>query len=175
MAARRAGARRLHEPDGQGPPEVTQLEGPLDSADSAIVRYLQEDGRRSYRKIARSLGVSEATVRWRVRRLTESGVLRIVAVADPFRLGYEVLAFILLSVAPGAREQVINTLVSWPEVTYVSSCTGRADIYIQVVCRDHDHLWDLLSTRIPATGGVTDTETFMELKMHKVSYIYPAC
>ena len=150
-----------------------QLEGLLDDLDGSIVRYLQEDGRKPYREIARLLGVSEATVRWRARRLTESGVVRIVAVADPFRLGYRVLAFVLLRVAPGAQHRVIEAITGWPEVTYVSSCTGRVDIYMQVVCRDHDHLWDLLSNRIPAIGGVVDTETFMELKMHKVSYHYP--
>ena len=68
---------------------------------------------------------------------------------------------------------MIKALTAWDEVTYVSSCTGRADIYMQIVCRDHDHLWELLYQRIPAIGGVKETETFMELKMHKVSYGYP--
>jgi len=161
---------QLVEPDA----ENGQASVLLDDLDSAIVRHLQEDGRRSYREIARSLGVSEGTVRWRARRMTESGVLRVVAIADPFRLGYRVLAFVLLRVAPGAQHCVIDALTSWPEVTYVSSCTGRVDVYMQVVCRDHDHLWDLLANRIPAIGGVVDTETFMELKMHKVSYCYPS-
>jgi Lrp/AsnC family transcriptional regulator for asnA, asnC and gidA len=68
---------------------------------------------------------------------------------------------------------VIDALTSWDEITYISSCTGRADLYAQIVCRDHDHLWELLYERMPAVGGITASETFMELKMHKVSYIYP--
>ncbi len=146
----------------------------LDRIDQAIVSQLQEDGRRPYRDMARELGVSEGTVRWRVRRLLESEVVRIAAIADPFRLGYRVLASILLRVAPGDLERVVDMLVSWPEVVYVSSCTGRVDIYIQVVCRDHEDLWELLATRIPAIGGVMDTETLMELKVHKLQYVYPA-
>ena len=146
----------------------------LDEVDREIIRHLQEDGRRPYREIARALEVSEGTIRWRVRRLTDSGVLRIVAVADPFKLGYQMLAFVLISVDPGAHERVIEQLVAWPEVTYVSACTGRYDVYIQVVCRDQDHLFELVSTRIPAIGGVVRTETFPELKMHKVAYYYPA-
>ena len=146
----------------------------LDELDSGIVRALQEDGRRPYRQIARALGVSEGTVRGRARRLMASGALRVIAVADPFQLGYRVLAFVLLRVTPGEQARVIETLGSWDEVTYVSACAGRIDVYIQVVCRDADHLWDLLSARIPGIGGVLETETFMELKMHKMSYVYPA-
>jgi Lrp/AsnC family transcriptional regulator, regulator for asnA, asnC and gidA len=144
----------------------------LDDLDAAIIRHLQEDGRRTYREIGRDLGVAEGTIRFRARRLTESGALRIVAIADPFRLGYRVLAFILLRIEPGQLQRVTDVLVSWNEVTYVSSCTGEVDTYIQVVCRDHDELFELVSDRIPKIGGVTRIETFMELKIHKISYDY---
>jgi Lrp/AsnC family transcriptional regulator, regulator for asnA, asnC and gidA len=146
---------------------------PLDETDRAIIGLLQSDGRMPYREIARQLGVAEGTVRLRANRLMRSGALTIVAIADPFRLGYRVLAFTLLRVAPNRQQPVIDALASWDEITYISSCTGRADLYAQLVCRDHDHLWDLLYERLPAVGGITSSETFMELKMHKVSYIYP--
>jgi Lrp/AsnC family transcriptional regulator for asnA, asnC and gidA len=145
----------------------------LDETDRAIIRLLQHDGRLPYREIARQLGVAEGTVRLRANRLARSGALTIVAIADPFRLGYRVLAFSLLNVLPDRQQPVIEALTSWDEITYISSCTGRADLYAQLVCRDHDHLWQLLYERMPAVGGITASETFMELKMHKVSYIYP--
>jgi Lrp/AsnC family transcriptional regulator for asnA, asnC and gidA len=145
----------------------------LDEIDQELVRQLQQDGRRPYREMARSLDVSEGMVRWRVRRLQESGALRIAAIADPFRLGYRVLASMFLRVSPSELERVIETLVSWPEVVYVSSCTGRVDVYIQVVCGSHEDLWELLAQRIPGIGGVIETETLMELKVHKLQYVYP--
>jgi Lrp/AsnC family transcriptional regulator for asnA, asnC and gidA len=145
----------------------------LDETDRAIIGLLQHDGRMSYREIARQIGVAEGTVRLRATRLMRSGALTIVAIADPFRLGYRVLAFTLLNVIPDRQRPVIDALSSWDEITYISSCTGRADLYAQLVCRDHDHLWELLYERMPAVGGITGSETFMELKMHKVSYIYP--
>ena len=145
----------------------------LDEVDREIVRQLQQDGRRSYREMARSLEVSEGTVRWRVKRLQDTGALRIAAIADPFRLGYTVLASMFLRVSPGELERVIDTLVGWQEVVYVSSCTGRVDVYIQVVCRSHEDLWELVAQRIPAVGGVLETETLMELKVHKLQYVYP--
>jgi Lrp/AsnC family transcriptional regulator, regulator for asnA, asnC and gidA len=146
---------------------------PLDEIDAEIIRLLQQDGRMPYRAIARELGVVEGTVRLRVDRLFESGTLTIAAIADPFQLGYSVLAFSLLNVVPERLQQVIDTLVAWDEITYVSSCTGRADLYVQIVCRDNAHLRELLHQRLPSVGGITGSETFMELQMHKVSYVYP--
>ena len=55
----------------------------FDDTDRAILRALQEDGRRSFRAIARGVGVSEGTVRTRVRRIEEAGALRILAFVDP--------------------------------------------------------------------------------------------
>lgn len=145
----------------------------LDETDTKILSLLQLDGRAPFREIARELGVSEGTVRSRVNRLQSEGVLNIAAIADPFKLGYSVMAFTLISVHVGFQQSVIDALTPWDEITYISSCTGRADLYIQLVCRDHDHLWQILTQRLPSVEGVTDAETFQEIKMHKVSYVYP--
>jgi Lrp/AsnC family transcriptional regulator for asnA, asnC and gidA len=172
-------AARSPQENGSAGPEPTTAasttgsEQRLDGLDSKIINLLQQDGRMPYREIARQLGVSEGTIRFRANRLFQSGALTVIAIPDPFRLGYRILAFALLKVVPERQEHVINTLTTWDEVTYVSSCTGRADIYMQIVCRDHVQLWELLYPRIPAIGGGKETETFMELKMHKVSYTYP--
>ena len=145
---------------------------PLDRYDREILRHLQEDGRRSFREIARGLGVSEATVRARFRRLEESGVLRILAFADPFRLGGSVLALVFARVEADAHERVASTLASWPEVTYVSSLLGRADLYAQVICRDNEALWGLVGERLRTVEGVLETETMIEMKVHKFTYEY---
>lgn len=144
----------------------------LDDVDRGILRLLQEDGRMPYRQIARELGVSEGTVRIRASRMQESGALNVIAIADPFRLGYSVLAFVLIKVEPGAQDRLVEELTALDESTYVSTCIGRADLYMQLVCRDNEHLHELLHRRIPALGGIRDLEAFMELEMHKVSYRY---
>ncbi|WP_336793500.1 Lrp/AsnC family transcriptional regulator [Gordonia malaquae] len=144
----------------------------LDALDHSILSMLQADGRMPYRQIAREVGTSEGTVRARVGRMQSSGVLNIVAIADPFRLGYNVLAFVLLRSRSADHGRIIDELTSWTETTYVSSCVGSADIYMQIVCRDNAHLGTLLHSRLPAIDGVESVETFVELKMHKVSYTY---
>jgi Lrp/AsnC family transcriptional regulator, regulator for asnA, asnC and gidA len=145
----------------------------LDQLDRAIISHLQEDGRRPYRAIARSLGVGEATVRFRATRLQEAGLLRFLALADPFALGYAVQASVLVRVTPTAHGEVARTLSEWPEVMYLSSCTGSADLYMHIICRDHEDLWQLLAERLGSVEGVVGTETFMELHVHKARYVYP--
>ena len=147
--------------------------GDLDDLDMAIVSELQIDGRRPYRAIARSLGVAEGTVRFRAKRLQQDGVLTVMGFANPYRLGYAVMASLLLKVVSSEHHRIIETLSGWPEVMYLSSCAGRADLYLQVVCRDHEDLYELLTERIPAVEGITDTETLLELRVHKAKYVYP--
>jgi Lrp/AsnC family transcriptional regulator, regulator for asnA, asnC and gidA len=146
----------------------------LDDIDAAIVRELQEDGRRPFREIARTLELSERTIRTRVRRMQDEGVLRILAFADPDRVGRSVLAMVLVRVEVDAHEQIVRTLAEWPEVSYISSLLGRADLYLQVVCRDNDTLWQLVTQRLRALDGVLETETSLEVKVHKFAYSYPA-
>lgn len=148
-------------------------DGSLSAVDSKILSLLQLDGRMPYREIARQVNVSEGTVRSRVRRLEAAGVLTIAAIADPFKLGYSILMFCLLNVELGHRQGVIDELEKWHEITYISSLTGRSDLYVQMVCHDAKHLWEVLYERLPRVQGVTNVETFQEIKMHKVSYVYP--
>jgi DNA-binding Lrp family transcriptional regulator len=88
----------------------------LDELDRAIISQLQEDGRKPFRAIARSLGVAEGTVRFRATRMQEEGALHILALADPFALGYAVQASVLVRVTPTAHGDVAETLAAWPEV-----------------------------------------------------------
>lgn len=146
----------------------------LDDIDRGILGELQEDGRRPFREIARTLGVSERTVRARVRRMQDAGLLRFLAFIDPQQLEHSVLALLLLRVEADAHDRVVDTLTSWPEVSYVSTLMGRADIYAQVICRDNDALWHLVTQRVRSLAGVLETETMMEMKVHKFAYAYPA-
>jgi Lrp/AsnC family transcriptional regulator for asnA, asnC and gidA len=158
-------------PAAAEPPDDAPAPG-LDELDRAIVAQLAEDGRRPYRAIAKDLGVPETTVRFRARRLQREGVLTILAFLNPLKVGYSVLASVLLRVEPDAHNRVVEALKAWPEVKYMSSCAGFVDIYTQIACRDHEDLWRLLSERIPAVGGVKETQTLMEIKLHKLEYMY---
>jgi Lrp/AsnC family transcriptional regulator for asnA, asnC and gidA len=145
----------------------------LDALDRAIISQLQVDGRRPFRAIARDIGVAEGTVRFRVNRLQHEGMLQIVAFANPFPLGDAMQASVLIRTRPSAHSAVAHTVASWPEVMYVSSCAGSADLYMHVVCKDHDEMWRLLGERLGSVEGILGIETFTELRVHKTRYVYP--
>jgi Lrp/AsnC family transcriptional regulator for asnA, asnC and gidA len=141
----------------------------LDSVAKGIIEQLQQDGRRSYAAIGKAIGLSEAAVRQRVQRLTEAGVVQIVAVTDPLQLGFERQALIGLKTT-GDVNTLADTLADIPEVDYVVITAGSFDVIAEVVCEDDDHLLQLLSTQIRSLDGVVATETFVYLKLRKQLY-----
>ena len=145
------------------------MQNEFDDIDRAILHELQDDGRRSFRAIARSVGVSEGTVRTRVRRIEDTGALRILAFVDPSRLGHSVLAGVLVRCDTESHEAFTEIVVAMPEVTYASSLLGRADFFLQVICADNDALWDVVQ-RVRAITGVRETETVLEMQVHKFTY-----
>jgi len=141
----------------------------LDDVSKAIIARLQTDGRAAYSAIARDIGLSEAAVRQRVQRLLDSEVLQIVAVTDPAQVGFDRQAMIGISVR-GDLTPVQEALSKLPEVAYVVLTAGRFDLLVEVVCADDDHLLDLLTAQIRTIDGVTETETFVYLKLAKQRY-----
>ncbi|MFN3338012.1 MAG: Lrp/AsnC family transcriptional regulator, partial [Thermomicrobium sp.] len=97
---------------------------PIDDLDRSIIRLLQEDSRMPSAEIARRLGVAERTVRARINRLVQDGVVKLVAIVNPGALGYDVTADIFLEVEPGRLEEVAEQLVAMEEVAYVGLTTG---------------------------------------------------
>ncbi|MDQ8702594.1 Lrp/AsnC family transcriptional regulator [Streptomyces sp. LHD-70] len=140
----------------------------LDDLDRAIIAELEQDGRRAFREIARSLDVSEGTVRSRFRRLEESGVLKITAFADPGRFSQGRLAQIFLRVAPDHHDAVVAALCACVEISYVSTTLGRADVFAQVLVADDRDLWEFLHRRVRPLEGVTDVESVLEVAVHKL-------
>ncbi|GAA4109267.1 Lrp/AsnC family transcriptional regulator [Nocardioides fonticola] len=145
----------------------TRLE--LDETSKAIIEQLQQNGRRSYAAIGKAVGLSEAAVRQRVQRLTDSGVIQVVAVTDPLQLGFSRQAMIGLKVS-GPLEPVADAVADLPEVDYVVITAGSFDLLLEIVCEDDDHLLEILSSRIRSIPGVVSSETFMYLHLRKQTY-----
>lgn len=141
----------------------------LSTLDKRIVEHLQADGRRPFTQIATEIGVSEAAVRSRTNRLIERGILQVVGVADPGKLGFQ-QALIGIRCEPGRLVAVADALAALPEVDYVVVTTGRYDILIEMVSEDNEGLLRFLTDRLPAIDGVRDTETFTYLRLVKQTY-----
>jgi Lrp/AsnC family transcriptional regulator for asnA, asnC and gidA len=138
----------------------------LDDVSKAIIEQLRQDGRRSYASIGKVVGLSEAAVRQRVQRLTETGVVQIVAVTDPLQVGLTRQAMIGLR-ASGDLEKLADAVAALPEVDSVVVTAGGFDLLCEVVCEDDEHLLDVLNGKIRALPGVQSTETFVYLRLRR--------
>jgi len=142
--------------------------GGLDAISRSIIEQLQQDGRRSYAAIGKAVGLSEAAVRQRVQRLTDSGVMQIVAVTDPMQVGFTRAAMIGIGVR-GDLQRAVEAVEALPAVTYAIVTAGQYDLLAEVVCEDDEHLLGVLSD-IRQIPDVTKTETFVYLKVRKQTY-----
>lgn len=141
----------------------------LDDVSKAIIEQLQADGRRSYAEIGKAVGLSEAAVRQRVQKLTDSGVMQIVAVTDPMQLGFYRQAMVGITVT-GDTTVVAEALSRLKEVDYVVLTAGSFDILAEIVCENDEDLIELLNKQIRNIEGVRSTETFVYLKLQKQFY-----
>lgn len=144
----------------------------LDQTDFEIVRELQEDGRRAFREIARNVNVPEATVRTRVKRLQELGILQILAFTNPSKLGHAKLALLFVDVDPQDHDRTVDNLGRWSEVSYLSTTLGGADLCVQVLCRDDEGLF-ALQQKVRALPGVREVRMMHEVKVHKIRFTIP--
>ena len=142
---------------------------PLDEVSKSIIEQLQQDGRRSYAAIGKAVGLSEAAVRQRVQRLSEGGIMQIVAVTDPLQLGFDRQAMVGICV-DGDIQPVAEALSALEEVIYVVMTAGSFDVLCEVVSADDKELLELVAGRIRAVPGVRTTETFMYLQLAKQTY-----
>jgi Lrp/AsnC family transcriptional regulator, regulator for asnA, asnC and gidA len=142
----------------------------ISELDKGIIEQLQSDGRRAYTRIAADLGVSEAAVRARTNRLIERGVLQIVGVTDPLKLGYDQMALIGVRCEGADLLTAADAIAELPEVIYVVVTAGAFDLLVETVCRDNASLLAFLTEKLRRVPGVVATETFVYLRIVKQSY-----
>jgi Lrp/AsnC family transcriptional regulator for asnA, asnC and gidA len=142
----------------------------LDDTDRAIISYLQYDGRMPYTKIAAELGLTEGGIRRRVKKMIEGGSLQIVGVVKPHDIGLEETGMIGVTVEGRPIDDVAEEISKLPEVTYLFQAAGEFDLFIEIYCRDRKHFVSFLNRELQQIPGVRGTQTFLILKMYKLSY-----
>lgn len=145
----------------------------LDRLDRQIIAALARDGRISYRELGRMLDVSEGTVRLRMARLQDEGLLRVTVVGSPLALGVGMYVMILLKVVPGRVRETADVLVKFPNVRFVGLSFGPADILIQSLHKDIGDLHHFVTEIVPkAAPAVTSTETIQLAEVMKSSWTW---
>ena len=142
----------------------------MDDLDRKIIELLQVNGRASNARIARDVGVSEGTVRRRLRRLVQDEIIRVVAVPDPDKMGYNTVALIGIQADPDKIDDVAERLAELSETQYVSMTTGSFDIFMWVALPNSEELGNFLRRKVGITPGIRRTETFVNLAIRKKGY-----
>src|SRR6478609_965138 len=141
--------------------ETQSMARTVAAASLTIIRLLQRNARISYAELSRATGIPESTVRRRMERLQQRGVIEFAMLSDPARLGYDLRAMIGLKIELQRLEEIATTLRAMNEVTFAGFVTGNFDVVIQVVVRSQEALVDFLTNRLARIDGDNSTETFV--------------
>jgi Lrp/AsnC family transcriptional regulator for asnA, asnC and gidA len=144
----------------------------LDDLDKALTSMLQEDGRRSFAEIAKSLDQSESTVRFRYKRLVERGVIRnVIALVNPRAVGLNESAALFIKANTLKLDDVLRDLSSLKEVPHIYQFTGDYDAIAIIMGRDVDDLNSIVR-RVKSIPGVVDVTMMLTLRVMKSDVKY---
>jgi Lrp/AsnC family transcriptional regulator for asnA, asnC and gidA len=144
----------------------------LDKVDCQMIHLLQKDGRMPNNAIAQALGISEFTVRRRMKRLLDSGVINIVAVANPIDLGFEIAGNLKIKIDLKKTDSVLKKLKKIDSLIWVALTTGGTDIDVDFVTRSLKEFHELIFKKISKIDGVISTETSLMVDLVKDEYAW---
>ncbi|KQR91938.1 transcriptional regulator [Chryseobacterium sp. Leaf180] len=136
----------------------------LDAIDREIIYMLVDNSKTSLAHIATKVGISTTAVHQRIKKLENAEVIEsTISILNPRKIGYKVVAFVSVSlVQPSYYNEVIELLQDVNEVVEAHYTTGNHSLFIKVICRDNEHLLDVL-TKIQHIKAIEKTETFISL------------
>ena len=138
----------------------------LDGIDKIIIRYLLEEARTPIQILAKACGISGAAIHQRLKKLENTGVISgSQIILNPKVLGFNTIAFIGIYLDKAIRNpEAVQQLKNIPEVVECHYTTGNWSIFVKLLCRDNEHLMQLLNKNIQSIEGVSRTETFISLQ-----------
>jgi Lrp/AsnC family transcriptional regulator, regulator for asnA, asnC and gidA len=146
--------------------KINQLQIEIDGIDKEILRDLMTDARKPILQIANKIGISGAAIHQRLRKLEDAKVIsgsRLIV--NTKVLGYNTMAFVGVYLdKASSNSEAVKELKKIPEVLECHYTTGNWSILIKIICRDNEHLMNLLNKKIQPIGGVSRTETFISLE-----------
>ncbi len=137
----------------------------IDGIDKIILKNLMNNARIPILSIAREVGISGAAIHQRLRKLEKSGLLEgSKFIINPKALGYKTLAFVGIFLDTSSTyKDTLKRLKGIDEVIESHYTTGNYAVFVKILCRDNEHLMQVLNKQIQAIKGVSRTETFISL------------
>jgi len=140
----------------------------LDHYDRNILSILQDDARTPFTKIAETLGVSDATIHFRVKKMEEMGLIeKFTIIMNEKKAGMPITTYILIRVDPGSVEDVCTKLRELHEVYEVYEIHERYDILVKVRGRDLEEIRDILIQKIRSIPDIMSSEAYTVYKTWK--------
>jgi Lrp/AsnC family transcriptional regulator, regulator for asnA, asnC and gidA len=138
----------------------------LDNLDKAILKQLIENGNKPYTEIAKELIVSAGTIHVRMKKMLELGVVSGTHLeVIPSKLGYDICAFLGIYLEKGSvYKESVSKFEKIPEIVELHYTTGAYSMFAKIICKDTQHLREVLNEKIQAIDGVQRTETFISLE-----------
>jgi Lrp/AsnC family transcriptional regulator for asnA, asnC and gidA len=144
----------------------------LDKIDRRIVSLLQKDGRMPIVTLAKELGTSETTARTRLKRLIEEEIIKVVAVGNPLKLGFEIIGNIKLDINLKHKDAIIEALQRIDALNYVALTTGGNDIDIEFIAGSLGEFKTLIFETISQIDGINSVETSLIVEIIKDTWDY---
>jgi Lrp/AsnC family transcriptional regulator for asnA, asnC and gidA len=137
----------------------------IDKLDKEILSILIKDAKVPYTEIAQRLIVSAGTIHVRMKRMERLGIVKgATLVLDPAKMGYDMMAFIGIYLVKGsAYNEVIAEIDKIPEVVEAHYTTGEYSIFAKIICRNTQHLRQVINDKIQTINGIMRTETIISL------------
>jgi Lrp/AsnC family transcriptional regulator for asnA, asnC and gidA len=139
----------------------------LDRVDCQLIRLLQKDGRMPNKAIAQELGISEFTARRRLKKILDNGIIKIVAVANPMDLGFEIAGNLKIRIDLKKADEVLDKLKKLDALIWVALTTGGTDIDVDFVVRSLKEFQELVFKKISKIDGVLSTEASLMVDLVK--------
>jgi Lrp/AsnC family transcriptional regulator for asnA, asnC and gidA len=138
----------------------------IDETDRKILELLLEDAKRPLAEIARKVHVSVGTVHLRIHKMELAGIIEKTTLKINYaRLGFDITAFIGIYLEKSALyDKVLTRLKNIPEITRIHYTTGNYSMFLEIHCRDTNHLKAILHDRIQQVDGIERTETMISLE-----------
>ena len=138
----------------------------LDQLDLQILKILIDNANTPYTDIARELKVSGGTIHVRMKKMQEANiVIGSRLIVDPNSLGYDVTAFLGIYLEKASvYGQVEEMLREIPEIVELHYTTGAYNMFAKLICRNTNHLREVLHDKLQTVPGVQRTETLISLE-----------
>ncbi len=146
----------------------------FDSLDDSIIKLLERNAWQSSEELAKQLHVSSSTIRRRIRRLTQEGVMRAVAIADLSKTGVPLTAVLALNVELQYVDGALKAISALPEVKWVATTTGRFDVLALARFHSTDELAAFVRKELIKVKGLKGSETFVCLHVERGDHILNA-